>query len=291
MKNKLTLLLLLCFCMAAYSQDEDVLRPKGRPASDGSQTNNRQSKSKSSKNPWSYGVEVGLNLNMYSQSMSGLHPDSRFAVFESGSGFSPFIGVYLDYALSDNTGIQFKLAVDQKKFGNTKSGIIDAQRELSTEVIAASVNSEYTNTAEFITITPQFRWNITQDFFLLAGPSIHIKSGKARQEFSETLISPSDVYYNGYFPEKPTKIVVNTDDFLITDTRVGLQFDLGYQYKVSPKMTFVPKIGFQYMFTNFNDDETFTENSRPLTLGNVIGTATNKALHSLQLSIGIWYNF
>lgn len=291
MKNKLTLLLLLCFCMAAYSQDEDVLRPKGRPASDGSQTNNRQSKSKSGKNPWSYGVEVGLNLNMYSESLTGLQSNSRFAVFESGSGFSPFLGAYLDYALSDNTGIQFKLAVDQKDFSNTKDGIRDATDYDNNTTIDAFVKGEFKTSASYYTITPQFRWNFTQDFFLLVGPTLHIKAISATRDSTESITSPDNVYYAFGTPQQSKVIKSSDTDLNIITARVGLEFDLAYQYKVTPKMTFVPKIGYQYMFTNFVESQNFVDDSRNLTKTLVPVEAKDAMLHSLQLSIGIWYNF
>ncbi len=292
MKNNLTLLLLLCFSIAAYSQDEDVLRPKGREAREGEQTNNRRSNSKSGKNPWSYGVEVGLNLNMYSQSMSGLQPNSRFAVFESGSGFSPFIGVYLDYALSDKTGIQLKVAVDQKDFGNTKDGVRDATDFDANSLIDAFVSGEYTTKATYFTFTPQFRWNFTQDFFLLVGPTIHIKGLSATRDSMETITAPSNVYYAFGTPNE-SKVIKSTDsDFNITTARVGLELDLAYQYRVTPKMTFIPKIGYQYMFTNFVESKDFDDDSRALTQTLVPNVATKDAmLNSLQLSIGIWYNF
>lgn len=293
MRNKLTLLLLLCFCIAAYSQDEDVLRPKGRPASEGDQTNNRQSKSKSGKNPWSYGVEVGLNVNMYSESLTGLQSNSRFSVFESGSGFSPFLGAYLDYALSDNTGIQFKMAVDQKDFGNTKDGIRDAiyDNNGNQSVVDAYVNGDFKIKSTYITLTPQFRWNVTKDFFLLAGPTIHIKAVNSTFEFTETITAPSEVYYNYNTALQSKTSKINNDNLDINSTRVGLELDLGYKYQVTPKMTFVPKIGYQYMFTKFSNSENFYDDTKALTQPLALVEAKDAMLHSLQFSIGIWYNF
>jgi len=294
MKNKLTLLMLLFSSIVAYSQDEDVLRPKGRGINEEEQYRNRRSSSKTGKNPWSYGVEVGSNLNLFSQSMSGLQQDSRLSVFESGSGVSPFIGVFLDYALTDETGIQVKLAYDQKDFSNSKDAILDAIGE-DLSVVDAFVTGDYATSTLYLTFTPQFRWNINQDFFLLAGPTIHFKSGKATQKFTETINSPDDVYYFLGTPNQTRTFVSNADNLEINSTRVGLEFDLGYKYMFTPELTFVPKIGYQYMFTTFGKDEKiddFTKyHTTPPFPGTVPITINSKALHSLQFSVGIWYNF
>lgn len=294
MRNKLTLLLLLCMSIAASSQDEDVLRPKGRPDGNGSQANTRQSKSKSSKNPWSYGVEVGPNANIFSQSMSGLQKDSRLSVFENGFGRDFFLGLCVDYKLSDNTGIQFIVAYDQKDFSNSKDAIRDAIRP-DNSVVDASVTGNYVTRISYLTITPQYRWNITPETFLLVGPTIHLKSGNASQSFLEQINSPEDVYYSFGTPNQSKVIVANTDNLDANSTRVGLEIDFGYKYQLTPKLSLVPKVGFQYMVTAFGKDEEAVDDTKYYTTppfpGTVPVTATSKALHSLQFSIGIWYNF
>lgn len=294
MKNKLILLLLLFTSIVAYSQDEDVLRPNGRDINESERYRNRQNSSNSTKNPWSYGFDVGLNFNFFSQTMTGLQQDSRLAVFESGTGFSQFVGVYVDYALTDETGIQLKLSIDKKDFSNSNDAIRDAiMPDLS--VVDAFVTGEFETSASFITLTPQFRWNINQEFFLLAGPTIHIKSVNASQNFKEIINSPEDVYYNVGTPDQSKTFESNTDNLEINATRVGLQFDLGYMYKVTPELTFVPKLGFQYMATTFGQDEDSFDDTKyystPPFPGTVPITANDKMLHSIQLSIGIWYNF
>ena len=56
-------------------------------------------------------------------------------------------------------------------------------------------------------------------------------------------------------------------------------------------MFLVPKIGFQYMFTKFaNDESDLIDNSKSLSTGlSPIITLTDKMLHSLQFSLGLWF--
>ena len=86
MKTVLTLFaLMVVLPFSIHAQDEDVLHPHG-----GGKMGSGSSSSSST--PIILGIEGGINYNMFSQTITGLLPNSRNEVFKSGSGFSPFFG-------------------------------------------------------------------------------------------------------------------------------------------------------------------------------------------------------
>jgi hypothetical protein len=291
MKTTLTIFALLSVltCSAAFAQDEDVLRPRGG----GRMGRNSSSNSSSSSTPIMLGIEAGINYNMFSQTITGLVPDSRFAVFGSGKGISPLVGAFIDVGLTHNLGLQVKLAYDQKKFGNTKDAIRDCRVTDpifgTTSVVDAQITGEYTNTITYIDLTPQLRWNITPEFFLLVGPTVHFKTGNASQTFTETISSQGDCFYNIGTPQQSKQLTISSDSVSVNSPRFGAQIDVGYKFILSPSVFLVPKAGFQYMFTRLVDDENGFDDSKALTLGIVPISLTDRLLHSLQFSLGLWF--
>ena len=286
---KIVSIVVLCILMTSnlYSQDEDVLRPRG-VRNDQSRAN---SSSSSSKTPLILGIEAGLNYNMFSQTITGLVPNSRFAVFESASGISPLVGVFLDVAIADNLGIQFKVAYDQKYIKNTKDAIIDCQIfGVTGSIVDAQISGEFTNTVSYIDLTPLLRWNITPELFLLVGPTVHLQIGNGSGTFTETITSSGDCYFNFGTPDSSKTSTLTFDSLGTVSPRIGAQIDLGYKIAVSPTISLVPKVGYQYMFTKLASDEVGTDNSRQLSTGLVSPfTATNKILNSLQFTLGLWF--
>jgi len=209
----------------------------------------------------------------------------------SGNGISPLVGAFVDIGIADNIGLQFKLAYDQKKFGNTKDAIIDCQVVGAGNIVDASISGEYTNTVSYIDLTPQLRWNVTPEFFVLVGPTAHFQIGNGSGTFAETITSQGECYFNFGTPQQSKTQQLNFDSLGTNAPRFGAQIDLGYKYSLSPTMFLVPKIGFQYMFTKFaNDESDLIDNSKSLSTGlSPIITLTDKMLHSLQFSLGLWF--
>ncbi|MBI3260284.1 MAG: outer membrane beta-barrel protein [Ignavibacteriae bacterium] len=296
MKTTLTIFALMTVLhFSSFAQDEDVLRPHG-----GGRMGASSSNSSSSSTPIMLGIEGGINYNMFSQTMSGIVPNSRFAVFESGSGVSPFIGAFVDIGLAHNLGLQIKLAYDQKNFSNTKDAIRTCQYIdpiLGPQVTNANVTGEFTNSITYIDITPQLRWNITPEFFILVGPTAHIKIGSASQTFTETISSDGACFYNFGLPTQSKTFQVSSDSVAVTSTRFGAQIDVGYKIPLSPSIFLVPKAGIQYMFTKLAEDEAAIDDSKAVSdpnsptgyTGLVPFTANDKMLHSLQFSLGLWF--
>lgn len=285
MKTTLTIFTVLAVLYnVGFAQDEDVLRPRG-----GGRQGGRSSNSSSGSTPIMLGIEGGINYNMFSQTLTGLVPDSRLGVFESGSGISPFFGAFIDIGVSHNLGIQVKLAYDQKKFDNSKGGLIDCPEVGTAKIDSARVTSEYINTISYIDFTPQLRWNVTPEFFILVGPTIHFQIGNGSQTNSLTISSEDSCYFNYGLPNQTKKLEFSSDSIGTNKTRVGAQIDIGYKFSLSPSVFLVPKVGFQYMFTKLASDEAGVDDSKQYTTGIVPITATDKMLHSLQFSLGLWF--
>lgn len=294
MKSAITIIVLVFMKYNfSFAQDEDVLRPHGNKANGNSKVQQNAKSISTSKSSIIIGLEGGLNFNMFSQTMNGLTPNSRFAVFESGSGVSPFFGAFIDYGITNNIGIQFKLAYDNKKYGNSKDAIRDCQvvdqSNGTVNIVDAQVTGNYTNSISYLDITPQLRWDATPELFVLIGPTIHLQIGKSSLEFEENISSLGECYYNygTVNQSKTTKISLESD--ATVSTRIGTQIDVGYKLPISKNILLVPKIGFQYMFSKSDVDETASDDTKLYTTGIVPFTAINKSLNSFQFSIGIWF--
>jgi hypothetical protein len=277
----------------SFAQSEDVLRPHGNKAIGNSKVQQNAKSISTSKSSIIIGVEGGLNFNMFSQTMNGLTPNSRFAVFESGTGLSPFFGVFIDYEISNNLGFQFKLAYDNKKYSNTNDAIRDCQvvdqSNGSISIADAQVTGNYTNSVSYLDLTPQLRWDATPELFILIGPTIHLQLGKSTLEFEENISSLGECYYNyGTVNQSKTSKLSFESDATVP-TRFGTQIDIGYKYPISKNILLVPKIGLQYMFSKLDADKKASDDTKLYTTGIVPFTAINKSLNSLQFSIGIWF--
>lgn len=290
MKIASMFLLVVCLSLTASAQDEDVLRPRGSNSSNA----RRGSSSSSSSTPIIFGIEAGVNYNMFSQTMSGLVPDSRFALNQSGSGISPFVGAFVDIEVARNLGVQIKLAYDQKKFSNSKDairdcGVVDQLTGITT-VVDANITGEYTNTISYIDLTPQLRWNITPELVFLIGPTAHFQLGNGSGTYTETVSSDGQCFYNPGTPQQSKTITATVDSLATIAPRFGIQLDLGYKIPLSNSISLVPKVGYQYMFTKIANDGILQDDSKALSTGvSPDVSITDRTLHSLQFTLGLWF--
>ncbi|MBK9248333.1 MAG: outer membrane beta-barrel protein [Ignavibacteria bacterium] len=280
-------IIVLGMTVSAFAQDEDVLRPRGSNSSNARRGSS--SSGSTSSTPIIFGIEAGMNYNMFSQTMSGLLPDSRFAMLASGNGISPLVGAFVDIEVARNLGVQIKLAYDQKKFGNSGNAIIDCETAGTGAIVDATITGEYTNTVTYLDLTPQLRWNITPELVFLIGPTVHFQLGNGTGTFSETITSAGECYFNFGQSNQSKTSAITIDSIGTIAPRFGTQIDLGYKFNLSSMIYLVPKVGYQFMFTKLAEDEASSDNSRFPSLGLVPITATNKTLHSLQFTLGLWF--
>lgn len=289
-----TLLLLAAFLVtsaAITAQDEDVLRPNGRPA----HLSASKKAGPRTASPFTIGVEGGLNLSFFGQNVNGALSTSPLQVFGSGSGIAPFASFFVDVALSDRIGLQARVAYDAKSYGNSEDGIVDCSvRDENGDIVGvtdAGVNSEYTSKISYITFTPSIRIEPVDRLVILAGPTFQVRSSSLIRTLTQTVLDgESDCYFNYGTPEQ-SKTFTSSDtlDTDLQETRIGLDVSIGYRIPLSSQIDLVPRVGYQWMLTRLGPDpDPIADDSREVTQGVQAVTFTDLSLNSLQAVLGLW---
>lgn len=280
--SKYMIVALLCVgaVWASAQQDEDVLRPRG------GKTYSLPSSSQYTspkKGMIYFGVEGGLNYNMFTQDVSGYEAsgyDSRFTDFaNSGSGISSFYNFYVDIPVSSSMGVQVNLGLDNKVVGNTGSYLRPCFLEDGTQT-AAPVNGEYTDKIDYLQLGLKLRYNVTPNVFVAVGPMLHFRNNGSTSEFTET-ITDGECFFNFNTPQQSkTFSAVTTDSPVLNNTRVGADIGVGYLIPLDRNFFLIPRIGYQYFFTPVSADDV------DVTVGTSI---TNRNLNSLQLGLSLMF--
>ncbi len=315
MKTQLYLrvLLFLTLCVSSvHAQEEDVLRPKGRPISaqerSGYSWSNRPERL-----PFSLGLYGGLNMNSFSQTVSYGTPSVREPLepaLESGSGSSPFFGFLVDYAFSPNAALQLRLEYDSKSFEHSQSGSIDVTDEFNSIIQnMGAVTASYTAKVSYLNIEPTLRFNIDENFFLTFGLNYQMQMGDFLRNDKLSKTNPADTFwfridYNftqGKFDviERELKNVsssITPDGNLtpqvpsIVSSRVGIVPGAGALIPLTRSLALAAEIRYQYMLTALNPDfQTLDITRTPSNISATPVTFTNPMLHSLQFSLGLWF--
>lgn len=277
--------------MHVTAQDEDVLRPNGRPAHLGASTKSHRG----SPSPFTIGIEGGMNLSFFGQNINGALSTSPLQVFGFGSGIAPFASFFVDVALSDRIGLQARVAYDAKSYGNERDGLIDCvvidEYGNETLVTTANVNNEYTAKLTYVTFTSSIRIEPIDRLVILAGPTFQVRASSEVTTFTQTIVDEnSDCYFNFNTPEQSkTQTGTDTVDTGLEETRIGLDISVGYRIPLSPSIDLVPRVGYQWMFTpTAPDSDPFEDQTRARTDGIRVVTATDRYLNSLQAVLGLW---
>lgn len=288
----LPFLLAIGACTTAYGQDEDVLRPKGRPASLGP----TPSRSASSSLPVTIGLEGGINLSFFSQSVSGALETSPIQTFTKGFGLAPYASMFVDVGITPTVGVQLRAAYDRKSYGNSEDAIIDCtlfdEYGQPVQITTTPVNVDYTSAITYITVSPQVRWEPVSRLVLLAGPTVQFRGSAMVTEASQNLGQHDACFFPGPNGEQLKSRVVNDtvdDSSALNSLRLGAEFSLAYRLPLSTSIDLVPRLGYQFMFTApAPAGNPVVDDSRTLTLGQRIVTPSEPTLHSLQAVLGLW---
>ncbi len=264
----------LVFTSGAYAQ-EDVLRPGTTGGGASSSSSGRSSSS--SRTPISIGVDLGVNYNMFSQNTDYLGAITYREVFESGSGFSPFFDAYLDVGLSRSIGVQLKLSYDMKNFSNSVENDELCPDPLGGSEMVTVDNDWDVTSVSYVGIAALLRVNITENFIATIGPTVHFAAGDPQNEIQRTILTPGTCLFTS--TQSKEVAVTDTIDNALS-TRVGLDMALGYKIPLTSSIDLLPKVGFQYFFSKFTEEE-------ELPSGDMTDASTK--LHSLQLSIGVLF--
>lgn len=284
MKKLLLVLIIMgiAFPLIAMA-DEDVLRPNGvKVFSDGGAY-----EPAGERLPITIGIEGGINYNMFSQSISWSSPvpQSVYNTYSTGDGFSPFIGAFVDFPLSQKIGLQFKLSYDKKAFSNDYTCIMDGTNTFTGLREDVTVLNKYESDFSYIGVNLSLRYDITNELVCYLGPTLLVPNGDYIQTSTATVLT-KDFYWD--VPTQQT-VRVQKDTAKNESTRLGLELGLGYKIKLSPNIFLVPQVRYQYMLSKFSDDEIGLDMTRIL-YGTPALEAKDKKLNSLQIALALCFN-
>lgn len=306
----------LCYLFAGtslFAQSEDVLRPKGRPVT-------KEDRAKATwefypeRLPVALTSEIGMNANFFSQSLqrtfdAGQTPNN---VLSAGWGIGSIFGIGAEYQFRPEIAAQFRMGIDQKSYSNSLQGVIDF-RDSSMEVPRdMSFRADTKSSVTFITFTPSLRYSINHRMFLTVGFGLHAMVGdlKRTDQISITDADPLiglNVDYTlrpGMYRSISRTVSANTDmlqpieqqypakstEFVMYDTwRTTLELGAGYMYPVDKRLAVVASLRYQYAMTTLNAPFMVTDFSRSLTQRLTEITYSDARIHSVQLTIGVWF--
>ena len=280
-----TILCLTCSIILAstvlFSQSEDVLRPHGR--SDQGTAEPKSSKKKDDK--VIIGLEAGLNINFMSQPFT-YDPNitkSPEEVLRSGTGFSPEVGIFVDFPVAKRVGIQLRLAYDPKSASNTKTGIIDAQREVTLEVVPMETEASYTLSFDALAAAVLARIDLTHNLFVTVGPYLSSALGDIIRSDRLTRLRPDDTFISVDYEGNPGQFdEITREDTLAQNmlpavgagtysastyakSRIGIELGIGFRLNLTKNMFLAPNARYQYMITELNTNFSAVDVSQPFT--------------------------
>jgi len=298
------------------AQNEDVLRPNGKPG-DVQQNNKRSS---SNRDKMVLGVEGGGLLSFFSQTLerdvqvTGSPED----VLKSASGWGTSYGLFLDIPLSSSFGFQFRGNYNRQSFSSSSTadtidasivGIRPRDREnpQGDEVVPMPVQTSVAWTTNSISIAALARIVIVDELFLTVGPIASIRMGdvvrhdeiKKIETDTSTWIS---IDYNGIAGRYQTisrDVSVATNVLprgaISTSTyaaaRFGLEAGIGYCWRVGPTAYIAPNVRYQYMFSNMNETYQSTDESRSILQRTSNVTYSNAMLNALAIVLQVGFYF
>jgi hypothetical protein len=232
---------------------------------------------------------------MASRDITGPIATSPLLAFSSGSGISPMFGIYTEVELSSSFAIGARVLYDMKSFGNTKTDatldciIIDEYGSI-VNTSTANLNTEYTQTINYVTINPLIRWSVADRFFVHIGPVLQFAASDVETELIQTMDDGEICRFNFGTPDSSMTLTTTTTEAADPSFRVGLDLGIGYRIPLSKTIDLVPRVGYQFMFTPYGKEEVGTDASnaimsppeRPY-------TATAPMLNSLQASLSLWF--
>lgn len=288
----LLILVAAMYIATALAQDEDVLRPHGRaddgtPPADGPRQSTR----------FIIGPELGMNLNLFSSTITGGADRSPINAFSSGLGVSVFAGLYVEVGINRHFGIGARMLYDMKTFGNTMdSALIDCTIPLTGGIIngftatTVPIQVKYNQSISYFTLNPLLRWSPSEEVIVHLGPVIQFAISNVTGTITRTIAESELCRFNLGQANESNVDIITVDDTASVTTRFGLDVGVGYRLALAPSIALVPRIGYQFMFSPVGEDAQGADSSQQLSSGTSPAyTQTNLKLTSLQASIALWF--
>lgn len=276
MKISRLLVVLLLLLQTSYllAQEEDVLRPHGKKNSGSSGT------SSGSSAPifktLTIGAEAGLDYGMFSQNLTGF-PQEYNTILKSGSGVGFYLSLFADENLTDDFGLQVRLSLNQKSYGNKGPAISTCDN--GGVIVPMDINYEWNESTLFATGSVYLRANVSNNFMVLVGPTVH-SAASIKTTAISSIVQPGECFYNLNTPQQSKTQTVEEDNTNSANSNVwSLDFSLAYKITMAPKMSLVPRLGFHYMLSPYVADGIDTTTNR---------SATDRLINSIQAGLGLW---
>lgn len=296
-----------------HAQDEDVLRPKGRPEGSRRSTATRSSM----EDKFRLGLEVGGTFGFMNQSMdrTAALADSPEDVLASGSGLSPFVNILADLPLTNSMGIRFRLGWDQRRLSHEKAGIVDAFNKNDSTTGDMNVTSSYKMVTNNIDAGILFRIDVAPRLFIAAGPVALFSFGNIEREdalqwdgpvgtniaidyelqpgqysrISRTVTRNTNILPNGDLQSSDPNVVDAAAKPWKT-TQVGFELGVGYETEIAKGIFLSPHLRFQYYFTKMSDKFTAEDISRIATQRFSTITFGGGNMAAVQLGVGLLFD-
>lgn len=268
--------------------DEDVLRPKGKPAEYyGSVEEDYTFVGL----PFAIGIEGGINYNMFNQNITYNPPLTQPLLqnFEKADGISPYFGVFADFSFNKTIGLHIKMQYNQVYYENSGTGLIDGfifdEFGQLTDIRETSASIDWSNEFSYFNFEPSVRINLTEKLFGLVGVTAQIPISKITQ--TATLKALEDGFY---FVDGTNTSTVEEESDLLT-SRFGLNLSLGYKVNISKNILLVPQVHYHLFVKEFAENEfEIPDSSKEFTEQISFVDATDKKLNALRFSLAIWFN-
>jgi hypothetical protein len=251
--------------------------------------------------PIRYGVEVGGNYNMFSQTIT--RPleisDSPFNAYWEAAGFSWYAMFQADYSFRKGMGVQVRLGLDRKAGGNSFSGngaYADIRPGGSIDYQIVPMTLEYDLTATYLALSTAYRIEV-DGAFAAVGPTLHFLLGSVHQVETAAYSSDGTAEFHDAAGNKIGKELQTEMDLTSgVDLRMGLEAALGYHFDLSPDVALGPVVRYQYMISSFLEDQSSGDQYRRYTLreqfppdGVVPVQLSNRNVHSVQLGLSLQF--
>lgn len=293
MKQCCYVILAFALCIAnGQAQDEDVLRPNGRSGSSDSRDGDSRQSTR-----FIIGPEIGMNLNLFSSTVTGGANRSQLNVFSSGLGVSMFAGLYVEVGINRQFGIGARMLYDMKRIGNTMdSALIDCTIPPTGATIngftaiTVPVQVKYDQSISYFTLNPLLRWSPSEEVIVHLGPVIQFAVSNVTGTFTRTIAETELCRFNPGLANESNVDIFQVNDTASVRTRFGLDVGVGYRLALAPSIALVPRIGYQFMFSPYGENVEGTDGSQQLSSGTSPAfTQTDLKLTSLQASIALWF--
>ncbi|MFA5511902.1 MAG: outer membrane beta-barrel protein [Candidatus Kapaibacterium sp.] len=280
MKNVLLFVSLMIFASVHIFTQEDVLRPK-KPQ------HIQQDVNLDANYKIRYGIEVGINYNLYSSDQRWLPivDQSLLNVYGKAEGISPYFVAMLDFPINSKFGIQTRLSYEGRGFSNEYDGIADCYIADDFQIVDAEVRINSKFSGADIGFSALLRYNVTDEIEIALGPMLLIPSADYEIEETQTVLS-EECFFN--YDTDPTKQISSTSKIGI-NTRFGIDLGFSYNIPLSDAVTLAPSLRLNYMFNKLFDDMAGIDVTRESLYGSAFYELVDAKLNVLKFGFALWF--